>query len=103
MIPLLAGLGLFAGPVHRNGKEPDALLAGAGLALIMVGLVLAGPWLTMRAARLAARLTRSAVTLLAAQRMAADPKAAFRAVSGLVLAVFIGTAIAGLVPAVLSG
>ncbi|ACZ87266.1 FtsX-like permease family protein [Streptosporangium roseum] len=103
VVPLLAGLGLFAGPVYRNGKEPDALLAGTGLALIMVGLVLAGPWLTMRAARLAARLTRSAATLLAAQRMAADPKAAFRAVSGLVLAVFIGTAIAGLVPAVLSG
>ncbi|MER5425224.1 FtsX-like permease family protein [Streptosporangium roseum] len=103
VVPLLAGLGLFAGPVYRNGKEPDALLAGTGLALIMIGLVLAGPWLTMRAARLAARLTRSAATLLAAQRMAADPKAAFRAVSGLVLAVFIGTAIAGLVPAVLSG
>ncbi|MCG5218202.1 FtsX-like permease family protein [Streptosporangium soli] len=103
LIPLLAGLGLFAGPVYRNGKEPDALLAGAGLALIMGGLVLAGPWLTMRAARQAARLTRSAATLLAAQRMAADPKAAFRAVSGLVLAVFIGTAIAGIVPAVLSG
>ncbi|MER5321658.1 FtsX-like permease family protein [Streptosporangium roseum] len=103
VVPLLAGLGLFAGPVYRNGKEPDAVLAGTGLALIMVGLVLAGPWLTMRAARLAARLTRSAATLLAAQRMAADPKTAFRAVSGLVLAVFIGTAIAGLVPAVLSG
>ncbi|MEU7862393.1 FtsX-like permease family protein [Nonomuraea sp. NPDC049141] len=103
VIPLLAGLGLFAGPVFRNVKEPDALLAGAGLALIMAGLVLAGPWLTMRVARLAAGLTRSAATLLAAQRMAADPKAAFRAVSGLVLAVFIGTAIAGLVPAVLSG
>lgn len=103
VIPLLAGLGLFAGPVYRNGKEPDAVLAGAGLALIMVGLVLAGPWLTMRAARLAARLTGGAATLLAARRMAADPKTAFRAVSGLVLAVFIGTAIAGIVPAVLSG
>lgn len=103
VIPLLAGLGLFAGPVFGDGNDPDALLAGAGLALIMAGLVLAGPWLTMLAARLAARLTRSAATLLAAQRMAADPRAAFRAVSGLVLAVFIGTAIAGLVPAVLSG
>ncbi|MFD1546881.1 FtsX-like permease family protein [Nonomuraea guangzhouensis] len=103
VIPLLAGLGLFAGPVFRKVKEPDALLAGAGLALIMVGLVLAGPWLTMRVARLAAGLTRSATTLLAAQRMAADSRAAFRAVSGLVLAVFIGTAMAALVPAVLSG
>ncbi|WP_067180876.1 FtsX-like permease family protein [Microtetraspora niveoalba] len=103
VIPLLAGLALFAVPLYRNGKESDPLLAGAGLVLIMVGLVLAGPWLTMRAAHLAARLTRSAATLLAARRMAADPKAAFRAVSGLVLAVFIGTAIACLVPAVLSG
>ncbi|MFF3664440.1 FtsX-like permease family protein [Microtetraspora malaysiensis] len=102
VIPLLAGLGLFAGPAFQDGK-PDALLADAGIALIMVGLVLAGPWLTMLAARLTARLTRGAATLLAAQRLAADPKAAFRSVSGLVLAVFIGTTIAALVPTVVAG
>ncbi|MEV1201859.1 FtsX-like permease family protein, partial [Microbispora rosea] len=55
VIPLLVGLGMFAGPVYRNGK-PDELLAVVALALIMVGLMLAGPWLTMVAARLAARL-----------------------------------------------
>ncbi|MET9342433.1 FtsX-like permease family protein [Nonomuraea sp. NPDC003804] len=102
VVPLLAGLGLFAGPAFTNGK-PNALWADAGIALIMVGLVLAGPWLTMLAARLTARLTRGAATLLAAQRLAADPKAAFRSVSGLVLAVFIGTTIAALVPAVVAG
>ncbi|MFI7643054.1 FtsX-like permease family protein [Nonomuraea sp. NPDC049400] len=102
VIPLLAGLGLFAGPAIQNGK-PDTLLANAGIALIMAGLVLAGPWLTMLAARLTARLTRGAATLLAAQRLAADPKTAFRSVSGLVLAVFIGTTIAALVPAVVTG
>ncbi|MBP2704955.1 ABC transporter permease [Microbispora sp. RL4-1S] len=103
LLPLLAGLGLFAGPVFWNGKEPHALLADIGLTLIMVGLMLAGPWLTMLAAHLAAWRTGGAATLLAAQRLAADPKAAFRSVSGLVLAVFIGTAIAGIVPAVVSG
>ncbi|MER7364747.1 FtsX-like permease family protein, partial [Nonomuraea wenchangensis] len=82
---------------------PDPLLADAGLALIMVGLMVAGPWLTMLAARLAARLTRGAATLLAARRLAAEPKAAFRSVNGIVLAVFIGTAVAGIVPAVVSG
>ncbi|MEV4300583.1 FtsX-like permease family protein [Microbispora rosea] len=102
VIPLLAGLGMFAGPVYRNGK-PDELLAVVALALIMVGLMLAGPWLTMVAARLAARLTRGGATLLAARRLAADPKTAFRSVSGLVLAVFIGTTIAALVPAVVAG
>ncbi|MEU7910091.1 FtsX-like permease family protein [Microbispora bryophytorum] len=102
VIPLLAGLGMFAGPVYRNGK-PDELLAVVALALIMVGLMLAGPWLTMVAARLTARFTRGGATLLAARRLAADPKTAFRSVSGLVLAVFIGTTMAALVPAVVAG
>ncbi|MGI5155229.1 FtsX-like permease family protein [Microbispora sp. CA-102843] len=102
VIPLLAGLGMFAGPVYRNGK-PDDLLAIVALVLIMAGLMLAGPWLTMVAARLAARLARGGATLLAARRLAADPKTAFRSVSGLVLAVFIGTTIAALVPTVVAG
>ncbi|KAB8182467.1 FtsX-like permease family protein [Microbispora catharanthi] len=102
VVPLLAGLGMFLGPVYRNGK-PDNLLAVVALALVMVGLMLAGPWLTMVAARLTARLTRGGATLLAARRLAADPKAAFRSVSGLVLAVFIGTTIAALVPTVVAG
>ncbi|MEV0969663.1 FtsX-like permease family protein [Microtetraspora glauca] len=102
-LPLLAGLGLFAGPVFAGGNDPNAVLVDVGLALIMVGLVVVGPWLTMLAARLAARVTPGAATLLAAQRLAADPKAAFRSVNGIVLAVFIGTAVAGIVPAVVSG
>ncbi|MEV0160018.1 FtsX-like permease family protein [Nonomuraea fuscirosea] len=104
VIPLLAGLGLFAGPVFRDeGHKADEGLAAVALALVMVGLVLAGPWVTMLAARLAARVTGGAATLLASQRLAADPRGAFRSVSGLVLAVFLGTAIAGIVPAVVSG
>ncbi|MGW4801435.1 FtsX-like permease family protein [Nonomuraea sp. NPDC004297] len=103
VLPLLAGLGLFAGPVFAGGDDPNAVLVDAGLVLIMVGLVVAGPWLTMLAARLAARVTSGAATLLAAQRLAADPKSAFRSVNGIVLAVFIGTAVAGIVPAVVSG
>ncbi|WP_431902521.1 FtsX-like permease family protein [Nonomuraea sp. bgisy101] len=103
VLPLLAGLGLFAGPVFAGGNDPNAVLVDVGLVLIMVGLVVAGPWLTMLAARLAARVTSGAATLLAAQRLAADPKSAFRSVNGIVLAVFIGTAVAGIVPAVVSG
>ncbi|GAA1634503.1 ABC transporter permease [Nonomuraea maheshkhaliensis] len=104
VIPLLAGLGLFAGPVFRgDGHKLDEGVAVAALALVMAGLVLAGPWLTMLGARLAARVTRGAATLLASQRLAADPRGAFRSVSGLVLAVFLGTAISGIVPAIVSG
>ncbi|MFB4289400.1 FtsX-like permease family protein [Nonomuraea sp. ATR24] len=103
VLPLLAGLALFAGPAIAPGKEPDAVLVDTGLVLIMAGLVLAGPWLTMLTARLAARVTSGPATLLAAQRLAADPKGAFRSANGIVLAVFIGTAVAGIVPAVVSG
>ncbi|KAB8193102.1 FtsX-like permease family protein [Nonomuraea phyllanthi] len=104
VLPLAIGLGMYAGPVFwGEGRGPDAVLGDVALVLIMVGLVVAGPWLTMLAARLAARRARGAATLLAAQRLAAHPKAAFRSVNGIVLAVFIGTAVAGIVPAVVTG
>ena len=63
----------------------------SSFALIIVGLFIAGPWLTMAAARVMARWTSRPDTLIAARRLADDPKAAFRAVSGLVLALFIST------------
>ncbi len=63
----------------------------SGFLLIIVGLVIAGPWLTMAMARVMARRTSRPGTLIAARRLADDPRAAFRAVSGLVLALFITT------------
>ena len=65
----------------------------------MIGLVIAGPWLTAAAARWCARVLNGASPLLAARRLADNPKAAFRAVRGLVLAVFLGTIVGVLVPA----
>jgi hypothetical protein len=100
VLPLLVGLALFTVPLiagRNRGSLPLVLLS---LALIMIGLIVGGSWLTMQAARLVAKLTRGASGLLAARRLADNPKAAFRSVSGLVLAVFIGTAITGIVPAV---
>jgi hypothetical protein len=100
VLPLLVGLALFTVPLIA-GRNGDSLpLVFLSLTLIMIGLVVGGSWLTMQAARLVAKLTRGPSGLLAAQRLADNPKAAFRSVSGLVLAVFIGTAIAGIVPAV---
>lgn len=108
VVPLLAGLGLFAYVVtttvhaatkaHINGG-PSLLPVFLDLILIMVGLVLAGSWLTMMASRLLAKVARGPSTLLAARHLADNPKGSFRAVSGLVIAVFVGTAIAGIAPA----
>jgi hypothetical protein len=71
-----------------------------GLIIILIGLVVGGPWTTAQAARLLAILTKSGSSLLASRRLADNPKAAFRSVTGLVLAVFLGTIVAGLLPAV---
>jgi hypothetical protein len=94
VLPLLAGLaelGFFVvhGTPASAGGEVWALLSG--FLLIIVGLVIAGPWLTMAAARVMARRTSRPGALIAARRLADDPRAAFRAVSGLVLALFITT------------
>jgi hypothetical protein len=95
LLPLLVGfadLGYFV----INGKPVSAATQVKafvpGYLLIIVGLVIAGPWLTMVAARVMARLARRPAALIAARRLADDPRAAFRAVSGLVLALLITTA-----------
>ncbi|HEY3882187.1 MAG TPA: carboxymuconolactone decarboxylase family protein [Trebonia sp.] len=75
-------------PVSISGQVQAFV---SSFALIIVGLFIAGPWLTMAAARAMARWTSRAGTLIAARRIADDPKAAFRAVSGLVLALFVTT------------
>jgi len=94
VLPLLAGLAELAlwavrGHPASAGGQVQAFVSS--FALILVGLFSAGPWLTMAAARVMARRTSRPGTLIAARRLADDPRAAFRAVSGLVLALFITT------------
>ena len=94
VLPLLVGLaelGFFVvhGPPASPSGELWALLPG--FLLIIAGLVIAGPWLTMAAARVMARRTSRPGALIAARRLADDPRAGFRAVSGLVLALFVTT------------
>jgi len=94
ILPLLAGLAElgFWGAVGNPGSTGGQVEAtGSGFLLIIVGLFIAGPWLTMVAAGTAARWTRRPGTLIAARRLADDPRAAFRSVSGLVLALLITT------------
>ncbi|HUB94150.1 MAG TPA: FtsX-like permease family protein [Verrucomicrobiae bacterium] len=105
LLPLVAGIVLFpyaASQVSKhtaNGNGSPNLLF-IGFVLIMVGIVLGGSWLTMQVTRMLARFARSAPALLAARRLSDNPKGAFRTVSGLVLAVFVGTVVSILVPAI---
>jgi hypothetical protein len=94
VVPLLAGLaelGFWAVHGHPASIPGQIQAFVSSFALIIVGLFIAGPWLTMTAARAMARWTSRPGTLIAASRLADDPRAAFRAVSGLVLALFITT------------
>jgi len=94
-----AGVALFVAGLLATTPRSIGTPAYPGLLLVMIGLVAGGPWLTAAAARWCARVLNGASPLLAARRLADNPKAAFRAVRGLVLAVFLGTMVGALVPA----
>ena len=99
VLPLLAGLadlGIFAVHGKPASNSGQILVFVPGFALIMTGLIIGGPWLTMAGARVLARRASRPGALIAARRLADDPRAAFRAVSGLVLALFIFTVTATL-------
>jgi hypothetical protein len=100
IVPLLIGVALFIAGLQMTTRQSIGGPAFPGLIVILIGLVVGGPWLTAQAARLFGRVMSGTSSLLAARRLADNPKAAFRSVSGLVLAVFLGTVLAGLLPAV---
>jgi hypothetical protein len=97
---LVIGVALFVGGLAHTTHNSIGAPAYPGLLVTMAGLVLAGPYLTAVAARLFGRLTRGPSALLATRRLADSPKAAFRSVTGLVLAVFLATMVGTFIPAV---
>jgi hypothetical protein len=100
LAPLVLGVALFVFGLSRTSRDSIGAPAYPGLLITMVGLVIAGPWLTARAARLFGRVARGSSALLASRRLADNPRAAFRSVTGLILAVFLGTMVGTLIPAV---
>jgi hypothetical protein len=100
LVPLVIGLGVFGYGLSKTTRNSIGAPAYPGLLLTMIGLVIAGPWLTAQAARLFGRVTSGSSALLATRRLADNPRRAFRAVTGLVLAVFLGTMVGLIVPAV---
>jgi FtsX-like permease family len=97
---LVIGLGLYAYGLSKTTHKSIGAPAYPGLLITMVGLVIAGPWLTSVVSRLFGRLIPGSSALLSTRRLADNPKTAFRSVTGLVLAVFLGTMVGTLVPAV---
>ncbi len=99
VLPLLLGIPVLLYPLLKDKADANIGIVFIGLIIIMIGLITGGSWLTMQLARLLSRLAPGAPSLLAARRIADNPTAAFRSVSGLVLAVFVGTIISIVTPA----
>jgi ABC-type antimicrobial peptide transport system permease subunit len=101
IVPLLAGLAtmIMATVLIRTLQVRipwlEFLLLIGGFALVLAGIVVIGPRLTLLVSRTGLRVARSASAVIAASRIAKTPVATFRSVSGLVIAVFVVSVFAG--------
>jgi hypothetical protein len=102
LFPGVAELAYFVvvGRPHTTGGQLAAYFSGC--LLMMVGLVVAGPWLTMVGSRFMARRTGRPAVLIAGRRLADDPRGAFRSVSGLIIALFVTSVSVGVITTMLS-
>ncbi|MER7590965.1 FtsX-like permease family protein [Micromonospora sp. NPDC127501] len=104
LIPILLGLAVLFLAIGFRPPTSDGQTAVflPALLLIMAGLVLAGPWLTMVGARILARYANRPDTLIAARRLADNPKAGFRAISGIMLALFVTSVAVGVITTIVA-
>lgn len=88
------GSAVIATQVPEFDEEASYLML-AGFAATAVGVVIAGPWLTKITARIVRKAAGSAAAVVAAGRLERHPRATFRSVGGLVIAVFVVSVFAG--------
>jgi hypothetical protein len=78
LVVLVIGVGVFVYRLSKTTRDGIGAPAYPGLLLTMIGLVIAGPWLTAQAARLFGQASSGSSALLATRRLADNPKGAFR-------------------------
>ena len=97
LLPLILALVGFAGGLALatapGGRSQSGIYVIVGsFVAIVVGIALAGPWVTEVIGRLLHRVARGPSLLIAAGRLRDAPRASFGAISGVVLAVFVASA-----------
>ncbi len=97
LVLVVLGLGVLAAAHFLTESIASVWVLVAAFVLMIVGLMVAGPWLTMVGARLLTKVAKHGATLIASRRLSDNPGRAFRAISGLILTVFVGTVFVGVV------
>lgn len=105
ILPIVAGIACLSVVWLRNLSVKEATVRAEmlpvfllGFVLVIVGLVIAGPWLTLKVNDLIAKRVNSPAILLASRRLNSNAGAAFRPLSVLVVVVFLCTMISAIVP-----
>jgi hypothetical protein len=105
LLPLLAGvaeLTYFVGVGHPKSTGGQIEAYFSGCFLMMAGLVVAGPWLTMVGSRFIVARTGRPSVLIAGRRLSDNPRASFRAISGLIIALFATSVSVGIITTILA-
>ncbi|WP_395103770.1 FtsX-like permease family protein [Actinomadura sp. SCN-SB] len=104
VLPALGGVAVLSVIAVALRNDPDVARRtwvgpAANLALLctLAGAAISGPWVCYVAGRAMARYGRKVTTLMAARRIVSAPRATYRAVGGVALAVYIATLFAGTV------
>ncbi|MFI7131404.1 FtsX-like permease family protein [Nonomuraea sp. NPDC050153] len=98
-LPLAVGVAGFVVDTVVLRIRPDLMAANDWVINVLLlctlaGAVTIGPWACLVVGRAMVRYCRRATTLIAARRIAGDPRAAYRSVGGVALAVFVTTLMA---------
>lgn len=100
VLPVVAGiaeLAYFVAQGRPATTDGQIMAFLPGILITMSGLVFAGPWLTMIGSRALAVRARRPAALIAARRLSDNPQAGFRAISGLVLSLFVASVAFGII------
>ncbi|SFJ52633.1 FtsX-like permease family protein [Amycolatopsis sacchari] len=93
-LPVAGGVFFFA----VTSKSSSVAMVLFGLLLVVGSAVVVGPWLTFAVGRVFVQRWRKPAGLLAGRRLLDDPRGAYRASAGVVLAVLIGSMALTLLP-----
>lgn len=97
-VPAAAGLFFLSLAQEGAGSGEMLLPVLVSLGILMWSPTIVGPWVTSALGGIFVRLWRRPASLLAGRRLREDPKAAYRASAGVVLAVFAGSMALTLMP-----